>query len=99
MKSCAIGQYRKNKRTREHEILGEPAIQLEADRTPSEIGSDLWAMVDTLPAPYRSVIVERFAHELSVRETAARLGISEGSVRMRQHRAIAALRTKKEALS
>lgn len=100
VKSCAIDQYRKNARTREHETFDELAIQLAADRQePHDAASDLWALVDTLPISYRRVIVERFANELTVKETAEKLGISEGSVRTRQHRAISEIRMRKECLS
>lgn len=48
--------------------------------------------MQSLPAAQREVLDCRFFGELSPRETAAVLGRSEGSVRVLQHRAIAALR-------
>jgi RNA polymerase sigma-70 factor (ECF subfamily) len=45
-----------------------------------------------LPADQREVIACRFFAGLSPRETAAQMGRSEGSVRVLQHRALAALR-------
>jgi RNA polymerase sigma-70 factor (ECF subfamily) len=48
--------------------------------------------VETLPPDQRDVIASRFFGGLSCRETAIQLGRSEGSVRVIQHRALAALR-------
>jgi RNA polymerase sigma-70 factor (ECF subfamily) len=45
-----------------------------------------------LPDDQREVIACRFFADLSARETAAQMGRSEGSVRVLQHRALAALR-------
>jgi RNA polymerase sigma-70 factor, ECF subfamily len=38
------------------------------------------------------VVVLRFFYDLSVRDTAARLGVSEGTVKSQTHRAVALLR-------
>jgi RNA polymerase sigma-70 factor (ECF subfamily) len=48
--------------------------------------------LDLLPADQREVIVCRFLAQLSPRETGMQMGRSEGSVRVLQHRALAALR-------
>ena len=48
--------------------------------------------VETLPADQREVIAARFFAGLSCRETAVLMARSEGSVRVIQHRALAALR-------
>jgi RNA polymerase sigma-70 factor (ECF subfamily) len=48
--------------------------------------------VATLPPDQREVIASRFFAGLSCRETATLMGKSEGSVRVLQHRALAALR-------
>jgi RNA polymerase sigma-70 factor (ECF subfamily) len=45
------------------------------------------ATIDKLPASYRTVFVLRAVHELSVAETAARLGVPEATVRTRFFRA------------
>jgi RNA polymerase sigma-70 factor (ECF subfamily) len=50
------------------------------------------AAVDELPEPYRLVFMLREVQELSVAETAESLGISEENVKVRLHRARAALR-------
>jgi RNA polymerase sigma-70 factor (ECF subfamily) len=48
--------------------------------------------IATLPPDQREVIACRFFAGLSCRETAAQMGRNEGSVRVLQHRALAALR-------
>ena len=52
----------------------------------------LHAAVAALPPDQREVIAGRFFADLSPRETATQMGRSEGSVRVLQHRALAALR-------
>jgi RNA polymerase sigma-70 factor, ECF subfamily len=54
----------------------------------------LFRFVDELPSDQRAVIVDRFVDERSIRETAARLGRSEGAVKQLQLRAIETLRTR-----
>jgi RNA polymerase sigma-70 factor (ECF subfamily) len=56
-----------------------------------ELGQLLRAAVDALPENYRNVVLLRDIEELDVRETAAALGITEGSVKVRLHRARAML--------
>lgn len=51
------------------------------------------ACIDRLPERYRTVLVLREVEELSTAETAALLGVSEGAVKVRAHRARQALRT------
>jgi RNA polymerase sigma-70 factor (ECF subfamily) len=43
--------------------------------------------IDNLPGPFRVVFVMRMVEQLSVKETAASLGMREGTVRTRLHRA------------
>jgi RNA polymerase sigma-70 factor, ECF subfamily len=57
-----------------------------------EIRRAIEAAVDTLPAPFRSVFVLRAVEGLSIRETAAWLGIPEETVKTRFHRANRLLR-------
>ena len=56
-----------------------------------ELGSLLRKAVEGLPAIYRNVVLLRDIEEMDVRETAAALGISEGAVKVRLHRARALL--------
>ncbi len=78
----------------------------EADRRPDgytdravedfEDRARLFRCVDELPEPQRTVIVERFAHERSLRDVAAQLGKSEGAIKQIQLRALRALRDRME---
>jgi RNA polymerase sigma-70 factor, ECF subfamily len=56
-----------------------------------ELGSILRKAVEGLPEIYRNVVVLRDIEEMDVRETAAALGITEGAVKVRLHRARALL--------
>jgi RNA polymerase sigma-70 factor (ECF subfamily) len=56
-----------------------------------ELGGILRKAVEGLPAIYRNVVLLRDIEEMGVRETAAALGITEGSVKVRLHRARAML--------
>jgi RNA polymerase sigma-70 factor, ECF subfamily len=52
----------------------------------------LFRYVDELPEIQRAVIVERFAHERSIRDVAAQLRKSEGAIKQLQWRALKTLR-------
>jgi RNA polymerase sigma-70 factor (ECF subfamily) len=56
-----------------------------------ELGGMLRSAVEGLPAIYRNVVLLRDIEEMDVRETAAALGITEGAVKVRLHRARAML--------
>jgi RNA polymerase sigma-70 factor (ECF subfamily) len=56
-----------------------------------ELGALLRAAIDGLPEIYRNVVLLRDIEEMDVRETAAALGVSEGAVKVRLHRARAML--------
>ena len=56
-----------------------------------ELGEILLKAVEGLPMIYRNVLLLRDIEEMDVRETAAALGITEGSVKVRLHRARALL--------
>jgi RNA polymerase sigma-70 factor (ECF subfamily) len=56
-----------------------------------ELGEILRGAIASLPAIYRNVVLLRDIEEMDVRETAQALGISEGSVKVRLHRARALL--------
>jgi RNA polymerase sigma-70 factor (ECF subfamily) len=74
-----------------------PAILTSWREVPSEalerqeLGAMLRKAVEGLPAIYRNVVLLRDIEELDVRETAAALGITEGAVKVRLHRARALL--------
>lgn len=56
-----------------------------------ELGMVLRQAIDGLPAIYRNVVLLRDIEEMDARETAAVLGITEGAVKVRLHRARALL--------
>jgi RNA polymerase sigma-70 factor (ECF subfamily) len=56
-----------------------------------ELGNILRKAIYGLPGIYRNVVLLRDIEEMDVRETAAALGITEGSVKVRLHRARALL--------
>jgi RNA polymerase sigma-70 factor, ECF subfamily len=66
------------------EIPGEALEQ-------KELGNILRNAIEGLPEIYRNVVVLRDIEELDIRESAAVLGISEASVKVRLHRARALL--------
>jgi RNA polymerase sigma-70 factor, ECF subfamily len=74
-----------------------PAILTSWREVPSEalerkeLGAMLRSAIEGLPAIYRNVVLLRDIEEMDVRETATALGISEGSVKVRLHRARALL--------
>lgn len=57
----------------------------------AELGALLRKAIDGLPEIYRNVVLLRDIEEMDVRETAGALGISEGAVKVRLHRARALL--------
>jgi RNA polymerase sigma-70 factor (ECF subfamily) len=67
-----------------HEI---PAEALER----KELGALLRRAIDGLPEIYRNIVLLRDIEEMDIRETATALGISEGAVKVRLHRARALL--------
>ena len=56
-----------------------------------ELGEILRRAIEGLPGIYRNIVVLRDIEELDIRETASVLGISEGAVKVRLHRARAML--------
>jgi RNA polymerase sigma-70 factor (ECF subfamily) len=56
-----------------------------------ELGAILRKAIEGLPEIYRNVVLLRDIEEMDVRETAASLGVTEGAVKVRLHRARALL--------
>lgn len=54
----------------------------------------LFRLVDALPADQRSVIIQRFVDELSIREVAQRMNKTEGAIKQLQLRALETLRAR-----
>jgi len=74
-----------------------PAILTSWREVPSEtlerkqLGAILRQAIEGLPEIYRNVVLLRDIEEMDVRETAAALGVTEGAVKVRLHRARAML--------
>ncbi len=75
----------------------EPAPGPEERTLGREIAQVLEAAIDELPAAYRSVLVLREVEGLDTAETALCLGLAEGAVKTRLHRARSLLRRRLEA--
>jgi RNA polymerase sigma-70 factor, ECF subfamily len=101
-----LGRLRKAASRREDSLDAEtdeqtgdytPAILTSWKEVPStaleqkELGALLRQAIDGLPAIYRNVVLLRDIEEMDVRETAAALGVTEGAVKVRLHRARALL--------
>lgn len=56
-----------------------------------ELGAVLRRAIESLPEIYRNIVLLRDIEEMDIRETASALGISEGAVKVRLHRARALL--------
>jgi RNA polymerase sigma-70 factor (ECF subfamily) len=67
-----------------------PEVDANLDRV--EQSARLFKLVDALPTAQRAVIVDRFVEARSIRETAARLGKTEGAIKQLQWRALETLR-------
>jgi RNA polymerase sigma-70 factor (ECF subfamily) len=70
-----------------------PASDIQEDLAREETRAAIRAAIDKLPETHRVVIMLRDIEELSTAEAAERLGIQEGALKVRLHRARAALRT------
>lgn len=101
-----LGRLRKAASRREDSLDAEtdeqtgdytPAILTSWKEVPStaleqkELGALLRQAIEGLPEIYRNVVLLRDIEEMDVRETAAALGITEGAVKVRLHRARALL--------
>jgi RNA polymerase sigma-70 factor (ECF subfamily) len=83
------------------EAIDSDRLPESASAEPDTTHVDRWAhvfrLVEQLPADQRTVIVERYVEERSIREVAARLRKSEGAIKQLQLRALQTLRTRMEA--
>lgn len=73
-------------------MMKSSASSPEADAASSETRRLLESAIEALPEAYRTVVVLREVEEMSVAETASSLGLTEGVVKTRLHRAHAMLR-------
>jgi RNA polymerase sigma-70 factor (ECF subfamily) len=105
----AISRYRSKRRAKETAIddllphfdeegarldwPDETSIDSETSLQNQQVRAAVRAAIERLPESHRIVIVLRDIEELSTREAAALLGVEENALKVRLHRARAALRT------
>ncbi len=76
-----------------HESLDEARVESYlAAETDLELRTDLSAALESLPGPYRRVVLMRDFEELTIAEIASALGEAPGAVKSRLHRARAMVR-------
>lgn len=81
------------RRAAEHRAYARVGARPDIDTTPDAADAvAVRAALLALPSRQRELLVLRFFLDLSVRETAARMGMKEGSVKSTTHRAVTALR-------
>jgi RNA polymerase sigma-70 factor (ECF subfamily) len=87
------------RRTADEPIVGDVAAsdsRIDDDLDEIERTAAIFRFVDQLPTDQRTVIIERYVEERSIREVAARLNKSEGAVKQLQLRALQTLRSRME---
>jgi len=72
-------------------LIHDPKIELAVERQVAT--GRVMSAIRFLKQEYQDVLILRFIEDLSIREVAAALGKSEGSVKVTQHRAVKAIRT------
>jgi len=72
------------------ERLREPDAMHDGEEEPAprDMAARARVLLDRLPANYRDVLALRFLRGYSLRDTATALGLTEGNVKVLQHRAI-----------
>jgi len=92
-----IDHYRTAKRTQSLEDLDpDYAVSSSDDEADTENKLEMEKIktaLTKLKPLYQDIVIMRFIEELSIKETAAALGKSEGAIKLLQHRAIKQLRT------
>lgn len=68
-------------------LARQAAPSAEAEAIGKETEHELWNTVLALPTKFRDPLILRYHHHLSIEEAAAVLGVSEGTVKSRIHRA------------
>ena len=83
----------RSRSVRPEKLVADPPETLSTDHTDALVESRLIAdALLQLSAEHRAVLAEMFYRRSSVRETADRLGIAEGTVKSRTHYALRALK-------
>lgn len=91
----ALLDERRRSARREHPVETLPERPAVVDGPEAGVDRQFWlSMLSELPPGRREVIVLRYLCDLSVEETAARLGCSPSSVKSQTFRAIGTLRTR-----
>lgn len=88
IRHAAIDQYNRKKKEQEIVCFSDETVYLEriAAREEKEEETDIKELISDLPVKYRVVVDCLAVKNLSVRETAGKLGISEAAVRKRFER-------------
>ncbi|WP_194912097.1 SigE family RNA polymerase sigma factor [Catenulispora rubra] len=81
------------RRRRKREILSAAVPDVAGIGTASDVRLTLLAALAEVTPRYRAVLVLRFWEDRSIAETAAALGISDGSVKSHTHRGLQQLRS------
>jgi RNA polymerase sigma-70 factor (ECF subfamily) len=79
-----------------HLPIDDFAEILPADERPADFARDVARSLDALPARQRDVLQSIAVEGATIGETAARLGVSEGAVRVALHRGLATLAKRAE---
>lgn len=82
---------RAKRRTTEHKLLAQAAIETEVSAPPVHGDLDLWAAVAKLPDRTKEAVVLRYVADLTEPEIARALGVSRGTVATMLRRAHAKL--------
>lgn len=96
IKSTSINIYRKNKRRFMEEVPIDDALQIADIRTDTENKHQVDNILSTLDEPDRSIVMMRCIREMSWREVAEKLSLTESNVRKRFERTKKRLRMKGE---
>ncbi|GLI10622.1 RNA polymerase sigma factor [Paenibacillus tyrfis] len=81
------GEYEQAAASTEHEVLNKMAV------------NEMWDMVLKLPVKYREVLILHAHHQLSMKEMAEVLGVSEGTIKSRLFHARGKISKMKESRS
>ena len=99
MRIAANALVDRSKRTAREVSMAQDALETSPppDLEAIENRGRLFRLVNQLPEDQRHVIFNRFVEQMSIRETAERLGKTEGAVKQLQFRALQTLRAQMEA--
>lgn len=101
-RNVGIDEIRKRKRNRIKNVFSFTVYEPKEEKTPdimlqlNENNRNLYKVIHSLKSNYRDVIILRAIKDLSVSETADILNWNENKVRITYHRALKALKDKKE---